>query len=124
MSKYADILKQSNIIPNTDTKDDRKYISSNVTKTQCISNKNSNYDAWEFSYFRELINMRDIFLRQIQYSNEYQDKKEYFLSPYFFNKFCYFIYETSSGNISSYLESLTEQDEDEYWSYLKTKKQE
>lgn len=128
MSSYSNIAKSKEYIDETPISQTDQEAKSNETgvkilriKRNLVVNgaspiKNASYDDWEFSYFKHLINMRNIF---IKYTSDIITDDMY--TPEFFEYFCSMIYEGSSGYVSSYINNLTEKELQDYFTYLKTK---
>lgn len=130
MSNYANILKQSNNQQNTiaDTRDDRVRTDSKNVKLRrkrLVVNyvppkRTSSYDSWEFAYFRELMQLRNVFIDGL--ASQYPHLIDYMTSPQFFHKFCRFIRKNSSGYITPHLEELNEVEQEDYWFYTLKRK--
>lgn len=78
-------------------------------------NQNVSYDTWEFTYFRHILKLRDIFSKCVI---ELQIPGVDTRSADFFNIFGKFIRECSSGEISPYIEKLNEKEEKIYLEYI------
>ena len=72
----------------------------------------SDYSSWELSYYRHLINLRNIIINYFP-----KEKHTYLLSSQFFSIFTRFVYENSSKRIDLGLEPLSTKKE----LYLKIK---
>jgi hypothetical protein len=105
-SEYTNDTESTTIVP---------VIIQNIfgTKTQVRNripqrNCNSSYDVWEHTYFRHILDLKDIFSQRAAKLNIETDSVD------FLNIFSQFIRDCSSGEISPYVEDLTE-DENEYY---------
>jgi len=66
--------------------------------------KRYEYNAWLYAHFDHLLNLRDIFVGNLNtYGNSDFDRK-WVMSEHYFDNFCRFVYECSSGYISPNLE--------------------
>jgi hypothetical protein len=75
----------------------------------------SNYVFWELTYYEHLLEMRDMYADVILRTNP--DMKIQIYSPSFFKDFSRMIWENSSGEISPYVEDLTDAGENSYMNY-------
>lgn len=71
-------------------------------------NCNSSYDVWEYTYFRHILDLKDIFSQRAAKLNIETESVD------FLNIFSQFIRDCSSGEISPYVEDLTEDDNEYY----------
>lgn len=78
-------------------------------------NKNVSYDRWECTYFKHILALHDIFTRCIDdLGIPGVDTK----SAEFLNIFANFIRDCSSGEVSPYIEELTEYESNLYLEYM------
>jgi hypothetical protein len=121
---YADVVRRDDVLPVNSTGDDDEwydeydqvYEKSYVTvKPAYITRRDSSYDTWERYYLKELLELRNIFVKQISQVNP--EMILYLSSPEFFLKFNRFIYKNSTTKISQWLEPLTEELETIYSEY-------
>jgi len=109
----------------SDPKDDLRNIGPILSSTtRCVTNYtpprgNSCRDTWEWAYFEHLLELRNIFIRGMKEINSNYVRQLY--SPEFFDNFSQFIYEASSQYISPHLQPLSENLEQDYWTYLTNK---
>jgi hypothetical protein len=123
--KYADIVKKSvnNVLPESDGDDNERFFKNDFqstndytsTKPSYIWRRDSNYNTWERSYFRILLELRNVFIDRILELNPLMEN--YLRSPQFFKKFNFFIYKNSSTKISNFLEPLDNELENLYSEY-------
>ena len=123
--KYSDIVKKSvnNILSESDGGDNERDVKYDVdstnnyttTKPSYLWRRDSNYNSWEHSYFRILLELRNTFIDGILELNP--SMENYLRSPQFFQKFNFFIYKNSSTKISSFLEPLDDELEKLYSEY-------
>ena len=84
----------------------------------CVRNRiprkncNSSYDVWEYKYFRHILNLKDIFSSLASKLNIETNSVD------FLNVFSRFIRDYSSGEISPYLDDLTEEDKEYYLNFI------
>lgn len=74
-----------------------------------------NYARWEQTYYRHLIDLRNIFIGGLKDVNP--EVVKYYRSVPFFHKFCQFIHRTSSKYVSPYIPELTDEEMDSYMQY-------
>lgn len=78
----------------------KRYISGKLCSTRSV-----NYDNWEYAYFPYLVDM---------YNIAFNDPV---LEPYPMRKFFEFIYQNSSGHISTFLKEMNVDEEQAYQEY-------
>jgi hypothetical protein len=80
-----------------------------------IWRRDRSYDSWERTYFRELLELREILITDM---SEIDDTMEIYLrSHQFLYKFNQFIYKNSSTIVSKFLEQMTTELESIYSEY-------
>jgi hypothetical protein len=124
-SRYADMLKKQS--SESVTIDDERTIwykptderlrPRNVVVNYIPPNRDSSYDAWQYAYYRHLIDLRNIFIEKM-YNVVTTEQFDYYKSPEFFVKFCFMIYKNSSKYIPSDIDKLCPQDEKEYFEFF------
>jgi len=92
-SKYSDILKKG-IITEKVLEDNIEEEEEQIPQEEFQIH---GYDTWEFIYFEDLVVLRNIFAKV--YLELYSGDEKYIFSIPFFQRFCYFIWETSSKKI-------------------------
>jgi hypothetical protein len=120
---YADILRKANSVVTTepiyDEPEEYDVVSerSNVTiKPDYITRRNSNHDSWERTYFKQLLDLRNIFIQGMVQNQP--EMEQYLNSPHFFHRFTSFLYNNSSTKISEFIEPLSEDLENTYLEYM------
>uniref|UniRef100_A0A6C0ELV7 Uncharacterized protein n=1 Tax=viral metagenome TaxID=1070528 RepID=A0A6C0ELV7_9ZZZZ len=121
---YADTVRSADIqnTPDSEQQDDEHDDSSPTNYSRkLVTNyvpprENDSDDIWEYSYFRELIQLRNIFIEGVEKIRP--DLLEYLHSPQFFLTFCRMVRKGSSGYIHRYLEDLTDEERDDYLHYV------
>ena len=83
-----------------------------TTKTDYVYRRNGNYDGWERAYFREILELRDIYIRGL--GDIHNDSIN---SPQFLYRFCKFLYKNSSSDVTKFLEPMTDDLENIYREY-------
>lgn len=83
-----------------------------TTKPKYVWRRDSGYDGWERAYFRELLELRNIYVRGI--TNRDVD---YLNSLEFLYKFNKFIYNNSSTTVTRFLEPMSSDLENIYTEY-------
>ena len=78
------------------------------------TNTNNSYDTWEFTYFKHILDLHSIFANAIHKLGIPGIDTNSYNFLYVFGKF---IRECSSGEISPYIEDLTERDKQVYMEY-------
>jgi hypothetical protein len=81
-------------------------------KPNYVYRRSGNYDGWERAYFREILELRDIYIRDID-----SESIVYFNSPQFLYRFGQFLYKNSSGTVTRFLEPMTDDLENIYREY-------
>jgi len=96
-SKIESDIIRGNFLLNTKYKSKNLCVRNQVPK----NNYNASYSSWEISYFKYLIDLYNIFCEGMEELEiPYLDTNEVF------ENFCYFIRDSSSGEISPYLDSI------------------
>jgi len=121
-TKYADILRQDQTPCSTlehvsETRVDDGHVT--VATPHATDPDRSSYGSWEYTYFAHLIEMRNIFARDVL--RMFPDSEETFLyvySPRFLHRFARMIYGSSSGHISGDVELLSEDMMNVYSEYM------
>jgi hypothetical protein len=103
-----------NIEPGVSKSNQNGY-SNRTLKRKYIWRRDSSYDSWERSYFRELLELRDITARGLLEINS--DNALYLYSHQFLYKFNKFIYENSSTTVTKFLEEMSSDLENIYSEY-------
>jgi hypothetical protein len=86
-----------------------------------IYTRNSSYDGWERVYFREILELRDIYISVL---GEIDNQTIIYLnSPEFLYKFGQFIYKNSSTSVTRFLEPLSNELENIYREYKEIREQ-
>lgn len=122
MFRYAEITKtndnKSSNTPSIIRNESSGRICQDVLrpKRQLVTNYvpqkgNSSYGVWEFSYYRHLIDLRNIFINGML--DNHPELDGYLQSDAFTDDFFRFVRECSSCYISPQLELLTEQEEED-----------
>lgn len=107
-SKIESDIIRGNFLLNTQYKTQNFCVRNQVPK----NNYNVSYCNWEISYFKYLIDLYNIFCEGMKKLEiPYLDTIEVF------ENFCYFIRDSSSGEISPYLDSIDNNLEDTYYEY-------
>ncbi len=108
-SKYIDITRKSDI---ADVIQPETKVTHTLThpRRYCRS-----YGSWEYSYFKYLIVLRNIFIRGIV--QLYPEMEEYLYSTDFMKVFCKMVYDCSSTHISEFLETLSDELKEDYHFY-------
>jgi hypothetical protein len=75
-----------------------------------------NYDFWEYTYFRELLELYDIFCYEIL--QKYPEYRKIILTEKFLYKFGKFIFQESSGRICRNLPDKSVRDHELYHDYV------
>lgn len=124
---YAAALRKGIAKSVSDISDDRNNIESDVSKCnqngytnrtlkrKYIWRRDSSYDSWERSYFRELLELRDIMAIGLSEINS--DNIVYLYSHQFLYKFNKFIYQNSSTTVTKFLEEMSSDLESIYSEY-------
>lgn len=111
-SKIESDIIRGNFLLNTQYKSQNLCVRNQVPK----NNYNVSYSNWEISYFKYLIDLYNIFCEGME-----ELKIPYLDTSEVFENFCYFIRDSSSGEISHYLDSidnnLMNNLEDTYYEY-------
>lgn len=84
-------------------------------KPNYVYRRGSNYDGWERAYFREILELRDIYIRGIGEIDS--ESIIYFNSPQFLYRFSQFLYKNSSTTVTRFLEPMTDDLENIYREY-------
>jgi hypothetical protein len=84
-------------------------------KPNYVCRRTGNYDGWERAYFREILELRDIYIRGVGQIDT--DSIIYLNSPQFLYKFCKFLYKNSSTAVTRFLEPMTDDLENIYREY-------
>lgn len=79
--------------------------------------RNHSRDTWEHAYFRQLLDLRKIFISHIHAISPHTNT-DLFRTADFMDNFAQFLYEESSGYISPYIGQLSEHTENCYDKYL------
>ena len=78
---------------------DNKHTSS---KPKYVWRRDSGYDGWERAYFRELLELRNIYIERLG-----EENVNYLYSAQFQYKFNQFIYKNSSTTVTRFLEPIS-----------------
>jgi hypothetical protein len=82
------------------------------SKPKYVWRRDSSYDGWERAYFRELLELRDIYIERLGGQNV-----NYLYSAQFQYKFNQFIYKNSSTTVSKFLDSTSSEIDNIYREY-------
>jgi hypothetical protein len=111
----TDISNHTNNIEPDLSKSSENAYSNRSVKRKYIWRRDSSYDRWERSYFRELLELRDIMATGLSEINS--DNILYLYSHQFLYKFNKFIYQNSSTTVTEFLEEMSGDLENFYSEY-------
>ena len=110
LSLNTDITKYNN---NDFCKKKIKSIKKKIISCKIQKIRKNSHNKWEYSYFVQLIDMYKIFINGLNKIYNIQED-DFNINSIYFLKFTKFIFEQSSGNITPYLNDITEETFERY----------
>jgi len=117
-NEYCNIIKKTEeTTTDVDNITPERYSNMFIKRPDMTRINKPSYDVWEYTYFKHIIELKDIFVRNME---KYCDRSiTHFIDSDndFFDFFSNFIRDCSSGDISPYVEHLNNGEESLYFEF-------